>query len=107
MVIDNLRIFSAYVDDDSEKILAPLEDGKVVCLKCGKQLSNVPSGKRHYLATHRANTPSVCEICKKVFKNKLTAESHMRRTHGISTAMMNNAISIPIENDSYSEHENI
>ena len=85
-----------YDDPDSDEVgLAPLPEGKVACLKCGKTLINEASGKRHYASSHQPNQPVKCNICKKVYKNKTTRDQHLRQFHGVTSAMMRNVIKPP------------
>ena len=88
---------SAFSDTDRSGFLIPLPDGRVQCLQCGKQISNIKNGKRHLRMVHQSNAPSMCKICKKFFKNKQTIDTHMRQSHGITPSMMNNAIQIPFD----------
>ncbi len=88
--------FQDYLEDDVEG-LAPNSNGGVTCLKCGKVLSNVANGRRHYNTVHQFNMPEKCTICKTVCKNKQALEMHMRRNHGITPKMMKNVIK-PVQN---------
>ena len=81
--------------DNVEVGLAPLPDGKVTCLKCGKTLYNAVSGKRHYASRHQPNEPMECTICNKMLKNLQARNQHLRQMHGITTAMMKNEILPP------------
>ena len=58
-------------DDSGEEVagLAQLPEGRVACLKCGKTLSNIQNGRRHYATSHQPNKPESCFICKKLCKN--------------------------------------
>lgn len=80
---------------EEEVGLAPLPEGKVACLKCGKTLSNAASGKRHYALSHQPNQPVRCNICKKVCKNKIALNTHLRNIHKVTPAMMKNIIKPP------------
>jgi uncharacterized C2H2 Zn-finger protein len=78
-------------DDDDEPLgLVQLEDayGRVKCLACGKILSNIRCGKRHYATLHQFLPQSKCKICKKLYKNDQTVVQHMLKSHGITRAMM-------------------
>ena len=81
--------------EEGDAGLAPLPDGKVACLKCGKTLSNVQNGKRHYATSHQPNKPEKCNICKKMCKNAQARDAHLRSAHGVTPAMMKKVIAPP------------
>ena len=81
--------------EEEEVGLAPLPEGKVACLKCGKTLFNAASGKRHYALSHQPNQPVRCNICKKVCKNQIALNTHLRSIHKVTPAMMKNIIKPP------------
>mgnify|MGYP001456892660 CR=1 FL=1 len=90
------KIEEEFEDQTDDQLgLAPLPDGKVTCLKCGKTLSNKGSGQRHYATSHQPNQPVRCNICQKVCKNRLAYEAHLRQMHGVTVAMMKNVIRPP------------
>ena len=72
--------------------LAPCPDGKVVCLLCGKKLSCIRSARRHLSTTHVTNQRKHCEICKKIFKNSESRNTHYRLEHKVTASMIRNAI---------------
>ena len=82
--------------EENEAIgLAPLPDGKVKCLKCGKILSKMGNAKRHYAFTHQPNKPAKCHICQAVFKNAEYRDNHQRNNHGVTPSMIRNAVPPP------------
>ena len=74
-----------------------MPDGRVTCLMCGKILSAEQSAYRHYKLFHIANIPVKCPVCKKVFKNKVSQETHTRRFHNLSAYAMKNTLKPPSE----------
>ena len=82
-------------DEDGIGGLAALPDGRVTCLLCGKTLSNVNNGKRHYKSAHQPNEPARCRVCKKLCKNKQARDMHLRRDHGLTPKLMRNIIPPP------------
>jgi hypothetical protein len=79
-------------DDDDEPIgLAQLPDGKATCLKCGKTLSNMRNGTRHYKLVHTIDKNDLkwkCKMCPKKFSTTIYLNAHLSRSHGITQAMM-------------------
>jgi len=73
-----------------------MPDGKVACLQCGKRLSNLNNGRRHFASAHQLNQPAKCNVCQHVFKNSQTRDSHLRQKHGLSPAMIKNAVKMPM-----------
>ena len=72
-----------------------------MCIKCGKVLSALNSGRRHIRETHQFNQRVQCQICKKDYKNKRQLNEHYNTAHGVSARQMNNVIKVPsITNDS-------
>ena len=87
-------VFIAGFEDGTSEDLRfeHLPDGRVTCLQCGKTLFQLQNAKRHYSTYHQINPPAKCKLCGKICKNELAREAHMRRVHGITPAMMRNAI---------------
>ena len=83
-------------DEGEAGALVALPDGRVTCLKCGKTLSNVHNGKRHFQTTHQPNQPARCKVCKKLCKNKQSRDAHLRITHGLTPKQMKNIIPAPL-----------
>jgi len=83
------------LEEDQGAGLAQLPDGRVTCLICGKTLSNVANGKRHYSTSHQPNQPARCKICKKLCKNKQSRDAHLRQSHGLTPKLMRNIIQPP------------
>ena len=52
----------ANYEEEDQMGLAPLPEGRVACLKCGKTLSSIQNGKRHYATSHQPNKPETCKI---------------------------------------------
>ena len=77
-------------------LLVPMPDGKVACLQCGKRLSNLNNGRRHFASAHQLNQPAKCNVCNHIFKNSQTRDSHLRQKHGLSPAMIKNAVKMPM-----------
>ena len=73
-----------------------MPDGKVACLQCGKRLSNLNNGRRHFASAHQLNQPAKCNVCQHIFKNSQTRDSHLRQKHGLSPAMIKNAVKMPM-----------
>lgn len=73
------------LDDDG---LAAFPDGRVMCTICGRTLSSMGTGRRHFKESHLPNKEAVCKICKRVFKNQRKANDHLKSSHGISSRMM-------------------
>jgi len=77
--------------------LARLGSGEYLCLVCGKKLSNAHNGKRHVIQSHQTNMKLQCTICKKEYKNRGTLDTHYYQTHGVTPAMVRDAITVPIQ----------
>lgn len=75
--------------------LAPIPGGEYLCLVCGKKLSNAQNGKRHVMQVHHTNQKAQCTICKAVYKNRATLHTHYYQKHGVTPAMVRNAIQVP------------
>jgi hypothetical protein len=60
----------SWQDTENDKILLQ-PDGKALCQLCVKILSNMAIGKRHFSRKHQQNVPHSCQICNKIFKNKI------------------------------------
>ncbi len=90
-----LKLIPEDLNDDFAGLLIRLPEGKVACSTCGKQLSNITNGRRHFASAHQWNQPATCKICQKSFKNPQTRDSHLRQTHHVSPAMIKNAVRIP------------
>lgn len=75
--------------------LAPLPNGGCLCLICGKKLSNTQNGRRHFNQMHQKNKKAQCSICKAVFKNRGSRDSHYYNKHRVTPAMIKNAIKVP------------
>ena len=73
------------LDDDG---LAAFPDGRVLCTICGRTLSSMGTGRRHFKESHLPNKEAACKICKRVFKNQRKANDHLKASHGISSRMM-------------------
>lgn len=85
-----------FATEEEEAVgLAKLTDGRVSCLKCGKQLASQRSATRHYAIAHQFNLPAKCLICKQEFKNKLYRDDHYRKKHNVSASAMKNTIKPP------------
>ena len=72
---------------DSELGLAPMNNGKVKCLKCNKILSVMGSAKRHYKYLHGTNKNIKkfnCPKCSKTYPFLEYLKGHMRGAHRIS-----------------------
>ena len=82
--------------EEYEGLLVPMPDGKVACLQCGKRLSNLNNGRRHFASAHQLNQPAKCNVCQHIFKNSQTRDSHLRQKHGLSPAMIKNAVKMPM-----------
>ena len=59
----------------------------------------MPSGKRHYASRHQPNEPMACNVCNKMLKNRQARNQHLRQMHGVTTAMLKNAILQPSDTD--------
>ena len=81
--------------DDTAGLLAPLESGKVACLTCGKTISSMQNAKRHFKLTHQLNQAVKCRLCKAVFKNHTSRDTHQRKIHGLTPSMLRNAVRVP------------
>ena len=69
---------------DSIGGLIPLTDGTVQCHECGKTLSTMGTGKRHYRLVH-ANDKSIrvpCPVCQRTFAAQSYVTDHLRKVHG-------------------------
>ena len=86
------------LDDVERAALVPLEDSKVLCLKCNKTLAHMASARRHYVARHQQNKNARCQICSKVYKNVDTRNAHMYSFHKVSVSMMKKAVTMPSDN---------
>ena len=84
-------------DDDG---LIMMKEGGVMCIKCGKVLSAINSGRRHVRETHRPNQRAQCQICKRFYKNERQRNNHLNSAHGITPKQMKNVIKIPHDQQS-------
>lgn len=53
---------------------------RYICPECGKAMSNSSSFRKHCIRVHSTES-LMCEICSKLFSNRLTLQFHMK-THG-------------------------
>jgi hypothetical protein len=76
------------VEEENEQLgLAPMTDGRVTCLRCGKILSQINSARAHFLNIHETNKAEKnlkCKLCEKKFAVIKYMNQHMARFHGIS-----------------------
>ena len=99
----NLEEFQNYFDEETlsfaggEEVLGftQLEDGRIKCLQCGKNFSSQSNANRHYKLNHQSTVQVGCPICKKVFRNKIYQENHLRNIHSISVSEMKHVIKPP------------
>ena len=96
---NNVEGFQKYFDEETSfeedvEILGftQLEDGRIKCLQCGKNFSSQSNANRHYKLNHQSTVQVGCPICKKVFRNKIYQENHLRNIHAISVSEMKHAI---------------
>ena len=82
------------LDDDG---LAAFPDGRVLCTICGRTLSSMGTGRRHFKESHLPNKEAACKICKRVFKNQRKANDHLKASHGISSRMMKTIYKVDID----------
>jgi hypothetical protein len=79
------------VEEENEQLgLAPMTDGRVTCLRCGKILSEMGIARRHFLNIHETNKAEKnikCKLCEKKFAVMEYMRTHMARFHSISAKM--------------------
>ena len=63
--------------------LIRMEDGKVICSKCGIQLSSIYTGRRHFREKHLTSALEVCNICYKTFPNRRYLTDHLNKVHKV------------------------
>ena len=72
-----------------------MANGVVQCVTCGKNLSSMRSGRRHYSlihATKSENDRIMCQICHVTFAAESYLADHMRRKHGDYKSMKNKSL---------------
>jgi DNA-directed RNA polymerase subunit RPC12/RpoP len=79
---------NAPVEEEKEQLgLAPMTDGRVTCLRCGKILSKMGNARMHFKNMHENNKADKnikCKLCEKKFGVKQYMHRHMVVAHGIS-----------------------
>ena len=60
-----------------------MDDGKVMCNKCGQLISNLNTGRRHFREVHGPNLRVQCSICKNFYKNERIRNNHAYNVHGL------------------------
>ena len=65
--------------------------GKFLCLECGQKFSRKSHALRHYQSKHMPQESARCHVCKKLFKNAQSRDTHRAAAHGISRKMVSEA----------------